>query len=171
MELTRRSADVVGGALSTAPMRHAVSVHQTYLDVTGHSECSFPPKSGSARRDQWRCCLSSAASVSAAFARTWGGGRFPASSPARSSASGGAGAAEDWAEFARHPWGFELAELNRPVHLWFGTADRIVPVAQGRHLASLLPNPVVHEIPGEGHLLIFAQFDDILSSLASSVSA
>jgi pimeloyl-ACP methyl ester carboxylesterase len=84
---------------------------------------------------------------------------------------GGAGAAEDWAEFARRPWGFELAELNRPVHLWFGTADRIVPVAQGRHLASLLPNPVVHEIPGEGHLLIFAQFDDILSSLASSVAA
>jgi pimeloyl-ACP methyl ester carboxylesterase len=83
---------------------------------------------------------------------------------------GGAGAAEDWAEFARRPWGFELAELNRLVHLWFGTADRIVPVAQGRHLASLLPNPVVHEIQGEGHLLIFSQFDDILSSLASSAS-
>ena len=64
---------------------------------------------------------------------------------------------------------------NRPVHLWFacGSVQPIAlsPVAQGRHLASLLPNPVVHEIPGDGHLLIFAQFDDILSSLVSAVSA
>jgi pimeloyl-ACP methyl ester carboxylesterase len=78
---------------------------------------------------------------------------------------GAAGAAEDWAEFARRPWGFDPTELDRPVHLWFATADRIVPVAQGRHLASLLPDPVVHEIVGEGHLLPFAHLEDVLSAL------
>jgi pimeloyl-ACP methyl ester carboxylesterase len=80
---------------------------------------------------------------------------------------GGAGAAEDWAAFARRPWGFDLDELHRPVHLWFGTADRIVPIAQARHLASVLPEPVVHEVVGEGHLLPLAHLEEMLSALVS----
>jgi len=84
---------------------------------------------------------------------------------------GGVGAAEDWAEFARRPWGFDLDELERPVHVWFGTADRIVPVTQSRYLVSLLKNPVIHEIDDEGHLLVFTHLEEILSSIASPVSA
>ena len=37
------------------------------------------------------------------------------------------------------PWGFALADIEVPVHLWYGDADIIVPLHHGRHLAERIP--------------------------------
>lgn len=51
-------------------------------------------------------------------------------------------------------WGFDLAEIRKPVTLWQGSADLMVPFAHGEWLASRLPAASVHLEQGEGHLSI-----------------
>jgi len=53
--------------------------------------------------------------------------------------------------FGRH-WGFTLADIEVPVHLWYGDADIIVPVHHGEHLAERIPKAKLSIRPGEGHL-------------------
>lgn len=53
--------------------------------------------------------------------------------------------------FGRH-WGFALADIDVPVHLWYGDADIIVPLHHGEHLAERIPGAVLSIRPGEGHL-------------------
>jgi pimeloyl-ACP methyl ester carboxylesterase len=55
------------------------------------------------------------------------------------------------------PWGFELAEISRPVTIWQGSEDLMVPFAHGQWLAKLIPNADVQLIQGEGHLSIGAR--------------
>jgi pimeloyl-ACP methyl ester carboxylesterase len=57
----------------------------------------------------------------------------------------------DVALFARH-WGFALADIEVPVHLWYGDADIIVPPHHGEHLARLIPDARLRIRIGEGHL-------------------
>ncbi len=52
------------------------------------------------------------------------------------------------------PWGFDLGEIRRPVTLWQGSADLMVPFTHGRWLATQLPGASVHLEHGEGHLSI-----------------
>ena len=52
------------------------------------------------------------------------------------------------------PWRFDLSEIHRPVTLWQGSADLMVPFAHGEWLASRLPGAYVHLEQGEGHLSI-----------------
>lgn len=53
-------------------------------------------------------------------------------------------------------WGFDLAEIQRPVFLWHGDLDMMVPYAQGKWLATHLPEEILtaHLIQGEGHISI-----------------
>lgn len=53
--------------------------------------------------------------------------------------------------FGRH-WGFALADIEVPVHLWYGDADIIVPLHHGAHLAERIPGAQLRIRPGEGHL-------------------
>jgi pimeloyl-ACP methyl ester carboxylesterase len=53
--------------------------------------------------------------------------------------------------FGRH-WGFELADIQVPVHLFYGDADVIVPVHHGEHMARRIPGARLLIRPGEGHL-------------------
>jgi pimeloyl-ACP methyl ester carboxylesterase len=57
----------------------------------------------------------------------------------------------DVAMFGR-PWGFALGDIGVPVHLWYGDADVIVPVAHGEHIARRIPGAALRIRPGEGHL-------------------
>jgi len=66
----------------------------------------------------------------------------------------------------RHPWGFRLDDIKVPVHVWHGDADRNVLVASGIYLADTIPGATFHLMPGEGHLLIFSHFSEILDATA-----
>jgi pimeloyl-ACP methyl ester carboxylesterase len=63
------------------------------------------------------------------------------------------------------PWGFNVEEIQVPVHLWHGEADAIVPVEMGRYLAEHIPNCQPRFIPGAGHLWILEGYEEVLRSL------
>ena len=64
-------------------------------------------------------------------------------------------------------WGFNPEDVTVPVELWYGDDDRLVPVAVGRYLESVLPKASLTVYPGEGHLLYHTHWDEILTTLAA----
>jgi pimeloyl-ACP methyl ester carboxylesterase len=71
---------------------------------------------------------------------------------------------QDFRLFARD-WGFRLEDIAVPVHIWQGDVDRNVPPSHGRLQADRIPGAVLHECPGEGHLLFVDHFPEILREL------
>jgi pimeloyl-ACP methyl ester carboxylesterase len=63
------------------------------------------------------------------------------------------------------PWGFDLGEIECPVHVWHGDADDTVTLANGTYQANVIPQATLHEIPGEGHWLLYEHFGDILRDI------
>jgi pimeloyl-ACP methyl ester carboxylesterase len=67
--------------------------------------------------------------------------------------------------FAR-PWGFELADIRCPVHIWQGAHDRMVPYAHGGWLCERVPTACRHLREDHGHLtLVVDSFGQILDEL------
>jgi pimeloyl-ACP methyl ester carboxylesterase len=66
--------------------------------------------------------------------------------------------------FGRH-WGFALADIEVPVHLFYGDADIIVPVHHGEHLAERIPRARLQIRPGEGHLGGLAASHDVFAAI------
>lgn len=63
-------------------------------------------------------------------------------------------------------WGFPLHAITRPVAVWQGSEDLMVPFAHGQWLAGAIPGAEAHLLPGEGHLSFVPRFPEILSDLA-----
>jgi pimeloyl-ACP methyl ester carboxylesterase len=65
------------------------------------------------------------------------------------------------------PLDFDLDEVKLPVKIWHGTADTLVPISQGRHLANRLPAAELVELPDIGHL----HSPDRIAQIASELTA
>ncbi|MBD0863983.1 alpha/beta hydrolase [Gordonia sp. zg691] len=65
------------------------------------------------------------------------------------------------------PWGFELADVVSPVHLWYGTRDAMAPQANGEWLAKTLPHAELTLVEGEGHLLPLRHWEEMLQSVTT----
>jgi pimeloyl-ACP methyl ester carboxylesterase len=66
------------------------------------------------------------------------------------------------------PWGFDLATIRRPVTIWHGGVDLMVPFAHGTWLAEHVPGARSHFDPVEGHLSIrVAHLGEMLDDLVS----
>ena len=50
------------------------------------------------------------------------------------------------------PWGFDIASITKPVELWQGNDDFMVPHAHGYWLEKHIPTAKLHFVPGEGHI-------------------
>ncbi|WP_049898366.1 alpha/beta fold hydrolase [Halococcus agarilyticus] len=61
--------------------------------------------------------------------------------------------ADELAVFAGD-WGFDLGSIDVPVFLWYGRADRIVPLSMGLYYAERIPTAEAHVYPDQGHLSI-----------------
>ena len=49
------------------------------------------------------------------------------------------------------PWGFNVADIRVPVHIWQGEADRLVPWSHGQWLADRIPGAQFTLAEGQGH--------------------
>ena len=67
------------------------------------------------------------------------------------------------------PWGFDVGDITRPVHLLFGGEDLMAPAAHGEWLAAHVANASVTHHPEEGHLSIFLNhFDEVATALSAT---
>lgn len=55
-------------------------------------------------------------------------------------------------------WDFDLQQIQRPVHLWHGKADTVVPVAMGKYLAEQLADCQTYLVDDEGHFSITVNY-------------
>ena len=77
---------------------------------------------------------------------------------------GAAGYVDDWIATVL-PWGFRLADVARPVAIWWGDRDPLTPRADTEHLASAVPGARLRIVSGEGHSLPFRHWSAVLDSL------
>lgn len=67
------------------------------------------------------------------------------------------------------PWGFDLASIRVPVHIWQGELDRLVPWSHGQWLAAHIPGARFNLAAGQGHFSLgVANRDQILDDLLGS---
>lgn len=66
------------------------------------------------------------------------------------------------------PWEVPLGDVIAPSRLWIGTADRNVPIAAAKRLASQLRGCTVIELPGEGHLWVALNYGVVLDWIAAA---
>jgi pimeloyl-ACP methyl ester carboxylesterase len=88
----------------------------------------------------------------------------------RTSRTAGKAAVQELEIFCRD-WGFALADISIPVHLWQGDADMNVPASHARLQHEAIAGSVLHECPGEGHFLIFDRIEEILEVLTTPAAA
>jgi pimeloyl-ACP methyl ester carboxylesterase len=62
-------------------------------------------------------------------------------------------------------WGFECADIEMPVSLFYGTVDQNVPVQMGEYYRDAIPNSEATFYEGEGHFIMYTRADEILSLL------
>ena len=64
------------------------------------------------------------------------------------------------------PWGFAPEEIRVPVQIWHGDADEAVSPVVAEFFARTIPDSELRMVPGEGHLLLWSQAEEILDALA-----
>jgi pimeloyl-ACP methyl ester carboxylesterase len=78
----------------------------------------------------------------------------------------GRGAAHE-AGLYREPWGFDVAQVATPIHLWYAASDRNVPASVGEWLVARLPAATLEVWPGHGHYT-WAMSDLVAAVLATT---
>ena len=64
------------------------------------------------------------------------------------------------------PWGFQVSDITKPVHLFYGGEDLMAPAAHNQWLSTHLPQVTTTHHPEEGHLSIFTRhLDEIATAL------
>ena len=71
------------------------------------------------------------------------------------------------ARLLTRPWGFPLEEIQVPVYIWHGTEDQDASLQMGKYVASQIPQSRMTICQGEGHLLLFPHWEEILSQIIS----
>jgi pimeloyl-ACP methyl ester carboxylesterase len=74
---------------------------------------------------------------------------------------------DDDLAFARD-WGFALADVDVPVHVWHGRHDVMVPPAHGLWLADNVPGAELRLLEDEGHLSLVGRFDMVVEELLAA---
>lgn len=83
-------------------------------------------------------------------------------------AQGSEGLVRD-AELLYRTWAFDVTKIERPVHVWQGSADNLVPLPINRTIADRMPGAVWHEVAGAGHFVAVGSADAILEVAAAEL--
>lgn len=68
-------------------------------------------------------------------------------------------------------WPFDVTSIQRPVHLWQGSADTFVPYAVNEPLGERMPGAVWHEVADGGHFIAISHAAEILEIAANDLAA
>jgi len=66
-------------------------------------------------------------------------------------------------------WGFELENINKPVFLWQGDQDLMVPHAHGEWLAKHISTAKLTFVPGHGHLSLLVEYRNEIVAQAQQI--
>lgn len=93
-----------------------------------------------------------------------------AESSAECFAQGSEGLVRD-SELLYRSWAFDVAKIERPVHMWQGTDDRLVAPFINETVASRMPGAVWHPVEGAGHFVAIGAGDEIFAIAAEELGA
>ena len=68
-------------------------------------------------------------------------------------------------------WAFDVTTIERPVHMWQGTDDRLVAASINRTVADRMPGAVWHQVEGAGHFVAVGAGDDVFAVAAAELGA
>ena len=85
-------------------------------------------------------------------------------------AQGSKGLVADSELLYRH-WAFDVKKIARPVHMWQGLADTLVPAPINKAVADAMPGAVWHSVEKAGHFVAIGSADDILAIAAKDLGA
>ena len=75
------------------------------------------------------------------------------------------------AELLYRRWAFDVGAIRRPVHMWQGDDDTLVPEFINRAVADRMPGAVWHEVKGAGHFVALGAAGEILGIAADELRA
>lgn len=75
------------------------------------------------------------------------------------------------AELLYRRWAFDVKAIERPVHMWQGLDDRLVPDPINKAVADAMPGAVWHPVKGAGHFVAIGAGDDIFATAAHELGA
>jgi pimeloyl-ACP methyl ester carboxylesterase len=75
------------------------------------------------------------------------------------------------AELLYRSWAFDVTKIERPVHMWQGLDDRLVPDPINKTVADRMPGAVWHPVEGAGHFVAVGAGDNIFRITAEELGA
>lgn len=69
-----------------------------------------------------------------------------------------------------HQWAFDVTAIRRPVHMWQGLDDALVPDPINQKVAERMPGAVWHPVGGAGHFVAIGAADQILAVAAAELN-
>jgi pimeloyl-ACP methyl ester carboxylesterase len=75
------------------------------------------------------------------------------------------------AELLYRSWAFDVTTIERPVHMWQGLDDRLVPDPINKAVADAMPGSVWHPVEGAGHFVAVGSGDDVFAIAAEELGA
>jgi pimeloyl-ACP methyl ester carboxylesterase len=73
------------------------------------------------------------------------------------------------AELLYRRWAFDVRRIERPVHMWQGLDDRLVPSPINKAVAEAMPGAVWHPVEGAGHFVAVGAADEIFAVAAKEL--
>jgi pimeloyl-ACP methyl ester carboxylesterase len=74
-------------------------------------------------------------------------------------------------ELLYRSWAFDVTTIERPVHMWQGLDDRLVPDPINKTVADRMPGSVWHPVEGAGHFVAVGAGDEIFAIAAEELGA
>jgi pimeloyl-ACP methyl ester carboxylesterase len=75
------------------------------------------------------------------------------------------------AELLYRRWAFDVTQIDRPVHMWQGLDDRLVPDPINKAVADAMPGSVWHPVEGAGHFVAVGSADELFGVTAEELGA
>ena len=75
------------------------------------------------------------------------------------------------AELLYRSWAFDVRQIDRPVHMWQGLDDRLVPDPINKAVADAMPGAVWHPVEGAGHFVAIGCGEEIFGIAAKELGA